>query len=115
MTYANHLRMARSISRILDNKFKFMGFRFGIDPILGLIPGIGDFVPMFFSLYLIWVGTKYDLEKELITKMMRNVVLDLLISLVPILGDIADFTYKASTKNYRLLESGLRAKYKGLA
>lgn len=115
MSYASHLKLAKSISEILDNKFKFMGFRFGIDPILGLIPGIGDFLPMFFSLYLIWVGTKYNLEKELITKMMRNVVLDLLVSLVPILGDIADFTYKASTKNYRLLESGLRAKYKGLA
>lgn len=115
MTYDKHLRVARSISQVLDNKFRFLGFRFGMDPILGLIPGIGDFVPMIFSLYLIWVGTKYDLDKELITKMMRNIVLDLVISLVPIVGDIADFTYKASTKNYRLLESGLRAKYKGLA
>ena len=55
----NHLKTASYIADLLDNKFKVLGFRFGIDPLLGLIPGGGDLVSFLLSLYIVWIGVKF--------------------------------------------------------
>lgn len=102
-----HLQAAKFMANLLDNKFGIGRFRFGIDPLLGVIPGIGDILPMIFSFYVIWIATQVGVSSAVVTQMVRNVVTDFIISVIPIIGDIADFTYKASSKNYKLLEQNL--------
>lgn len=104
---ARHLRTARFISNLLDNRFGVGRFRFGIDPLLGIIPGIGDIVPMLFSFYVIWLATQLGISSNVVTQMVKNILTDFVISIIPIVGDIADFTYKASSKNFKLLEQNL--------
>jgi hypothetical protein len=100
----NHLRTASYIANLLDNKFKVFGLRFGIDPIIGLIPGGGDAVSLLLSLYIVWIGVKAKLPRNKIIEMLRNTLLDFVIGLIPVLGDLADFTYKANIRNLEIVE-----------
>lgn len=102
-----HLRFARILVNILDNRFKVLGFRFGIDPILGLIPGIGDIIPFVVSFYLIFVAHLYNLPRTSIDQMIKNTALDMVIGSIPILGDIYDFAFRAYSKNLAIIEGHL--------
>ena len=99
-----HLKIATSLANLLDNKFEFMGLRFGIDPILGLIPGGGDLVSFLLSLYIVWIGLKMELPRNRIIRMIWNTTLDFGIGLVPVLGDIADFAFKSNLMNLEILK-----------
>ena len=103
----NHLRTASYIANLLDNKFKVLGFRFGIDPILGLIPGGGDLVSLALSSYIVWIGIKAELPKKKIVEMVRNTALDFVVGLVPLLGDAVDFTFKPNLINLEILRQHL--------
>ncbi|KKS07126.1 hypothetical protein A3K01_01570 [candidate division WWE3 bacterium RIFOXYD1_FULL_43_17] len=103
----NHLRTASYIADLLDNKFKVLGFRFGIDPILGLIPGGGDLVSLALSSYIVWIGIKAELPKKKIVEMVRNTALDFVVGLVPLLGDAVDFTFKPNLINLEILRQHL--------
>ncbi|MDQ3099030.1 MAG: DUF4112 domain-containing protein [bacterium] len=98
-----HLRFAYLVSDLLDNKFKVAGFRFGIEPLLGIIPGLGDIVGLIFSLYMVWIGIQMKLPAEKIQRMITNVVFDFALGLFPVIGDIADFAFKANIKNMQIL------------
>ncbi len=99
----NHLKLATIISDILDNRFKIVGFRFGLEPILGIIPGFGDFVGLALSLYIVWIGMNMRLPQDKLHRMITNVIFDFVIGLVPVVGDIADFAFKANAKNLEIL------------
>ena len=99
-----HLKTAKTISQLLDQRFNILGFRFGLDPLLGLIPGAGDVVAVALSLYILWVGRKMKIKTEDLWRMAGNVVFDLLIGTVPVIGDVADFFYQANVKNMEILE-----------
>jgi hypothetical protein len=98
-----HLRLAYMISDILDNRFKILGLRFGIEPLLGIIPGFGDFIGLVLSLYIVWIGTQMKLPADKTQRMITNVVFDFVIGLFPVIGDIADFAFKANAKNMEIL------------
>lgn len=100
----DHLRTAAFLANLLDNKFKIFGLKFGIDPLLGLIPGGGDLIALIISLYILWVGIKMELPKDKIWRMIRNILLDFGLGLVPVLGDIADFAYKSNLKNLEIID-----------
>lgn len=100
----NHLKTAKLLTELLDNKFKVFGFRFGIDPLLGLIPGGGDFISLIASLYILWVGIEMKLPRKKLTQMLTNILLDFCAGLVPILGDILDFTLKANRLNMEIIK-----------
>jgi hypothetical protein len=99
-----HVRIATTIADLLDNRFKILGIKFGLDPLLGLIPGIGDFIALLFSFYIIWIGLRMKLPEEQLARMVQNVILDFVIGLVPVLGDVSDFVFKANTKNIEILK-----------
>ena len=102
-----HLRLATIITELLENRFHFLGFKFGLDPLLGLIPGIGDVIGLFLSLYLLWIGMRMNLPSEKISKMFSNIVFDFVIGLIPVVGDVGDFVFHANTKNLQILKSHL--------
>ncbi|MDO8265810.1 MAG: DUF4112 domain-containing protein [Candidatus Saccharibacteria bacterium] len=99
-----HFKRATFLANLLDNKFEILGLKFGIDPILGLIPGGGDLISFILSLYIVWIGIKVELPQNKILRMIRNTLLDFGIGLIPVLGDIADFTFKSNLTNLEILK-----------
>ncbi len=104
------------LARLMDAKYKFPGtnWRFGLDPILGLIPGIGDFVGFLISGGIILIISRHGASGKLLTLMVLNSFLDGLIGSIPVLGGIIDFFYKNNEKNVKMLEEHYReGKYQG--
>jgi hypothetical protein len=97
------LRVARWLADNLDAKFSVGGVRFGYDSLIGLIPGIGDVATGVLALYQIYVAGRHNLGGWTIARMLGNVLLDVLIGLVPLVGDLADVAFKANRRNLALL------------
>lgn len=100
------LEWVERIARLMDSKFSIPGtrFRFGLDPILGLFPVVGDAASFAISGGLILYMIRYGASKKVIYKMLINSVLDATIGSIPIIGTIFDFFYKANTRNINLLK-----------
>jgi len=96
-----------ALARLLDSRFSFFGFRFGLDGLIGLIPGIGDAATAVLSLYLIIEAARAGASLSLIGRMIVNVLIDMLLGVVPVLGDIFDFAYRANAMNAKLLHEHL--------
>jgi hypothetical protein len=99
------LERARLLANWLDAKFSFMGIRFGLDSLVGLIPVVGDSLTAIASLYPIWVAERHGLGKAIQARMAFNVLVDWLPGMLPIVGDVIDVAYKANLKNVKLLEA----------
>nr|WP_211162829.1 DUF4112 domain-containing protein [Alteromonas ponticola] len=97
---------AQKLANTLDTAIKvpFIPFKFGLDSIVGLIPGIGDAVMMAAAMRIVYLGKKLGMPKPLITKMVRNAALDFGIGFVPFVGDVVDFFYKANRANVKIME-----------
>lgn len=102
-----NLKRIRKIARILDTAIGIPGtkFRFGLEPILGLVPGGGDLITGLISAYSIYLATSFGLEKSEILKMVRNVAIDTALGSVPIVGDIFDAYFKSNIRNLEILEN----------
>jgi len=106
----------RHLVELLDSRFRVPGtrWRFGIDPLLGLVPGLGDGLAMILQLYVVLALLLRGTSGELLARMTINVLLDSLLGSIPILGQIWDFTYKSSTRNLRLYQAYRQeGKYRG--
>ena len=101
-----NLNRIRKIARLLDTAIGIPGtkFRFGLEPILGLIPGGGDLITALISAYSIYLATSFGLEKSEIFKMIRNVAIDTALGSIPIVGDIFDAYFKSNIRNLEILE-----------
>jgi hypothetical protein len=95
---------------LLDSAFRIpgTGIRFGLDAIVGLIPGIGDLSTPAFAALLLVQAVRMRLPLVVQGRMVLNAGLDMLIGLVPILGDIVDIGWKANLRNLALLERHAR-------
>src|SRR5688572_497720 len=100
------LQGLRGISRLLDSAFLVPGtnYRIGLDPILGLVPGIGDLVSPLFTIGILWQGRDLGLPRIIQLRMIFNVAIDTFAGAVPVIGDLFDFAWKANDKNLALLE-----------
>ncbi len=108
-----HLAAARRLARILDSQFNVLGFKFGLDPVIGLFPWIGDVISAGLSVYIIWIAQKAGVGSEKIGRMVGNILVDLLLGVVPIVGTIGDFFFKANLKNLEILEKELEGVVEG--
>lgn len=79
----------------------------GIDAILGLFPFVGDATSAVVSLTLVARSLKYGIPRELVAKMLANVLVDVLLGAVPIVGDLADIWFRANLRNTALLREYL--------
>lgn len=100
----DHLKNAQRLAKLLDSQFSILGFKFGLEPIIGLLPGLGDVITLILSLYLFYIAVQMKLPKSALIQMMVNIGMDFFIGTVPVIGDLADFFYKANSKNLRILE-----------
>lgn len=98
------------IAQWLDNKFRIPGtsIRFGIDSLLGLIPGIGDTSTLLVTVLLTERARRYGVPSHIRGKMYGNAAIDWLIGLVPFLGDLFDVGWKANLRNVALLRKHMQ-------
>jgi len=94
-----------AIATMLDSRFAIPGtsIRFGVDGLLGLIPGIGDMVSASLSSYFFYEAHKIGARKRVYWKMLWNTLLDTSIGAIPVFGDVFDVWFKANKKNAALL------------
>lgn len=100
------LELLRRVARALDSALPVPGtsFRFGLDPILGLIPGVGDLVSPLFTLGILFQARDLGVPRLVQLRMIFNVAIDVLTGFVPLIGDLFDFAWKANNLNMALLE-----------
>lgn len=98
------LAIARALTDLLENRFGIGKFRFGLDPIIGAIPILGDLITTGLSLYIVWIGMKIKIPNTKIFQMLGNIVIDYFIGLFPVIGDITDIAFKSNSKNIKILE-----------
>ncbi|MBE9129833.1 MULTISPECIES: DUF4112 domain-containing protein [unclassified Coleofasciculus] len=103
------LKRVRRLSYLLDNSIPIPGtsYRIGIDPLLGLVPGAGDFVGMALSAYIVLEATRLGLPRATLVKMVSNILFETVFGSVPVVGDVLDATWKANARNLALLEGQL--------
>jgi len=93
------------ISKVMDDLVTLPGAggrRFGVDPILGLIPVVGDMIAAVPGIYLIAEAARFRLPRVVLARMTFNTMLDLSIGIIPIVGDIFDFFSKSNARNLAL-------------
>jgi hypothetical protein len=95
---------------LLDSAFRIpgTGIRFGLDAIIGLVPGLGDISTPTFAALLLMQAVRMRLPIVVQARMVLNAAFDMLIGLVPILGDLVDIGWKANLRNLALLERHAR-------
>lgn len=94
---------------LLDNSVKIpvINYRIGLDSIVGLIPGIGDFAGLILSSYIVVQAARLGVSRSILMRMIANVGLETLIGVIPVVGDLFDMTFKANQRNVKLLNQSL--------
>lgn len=97
------------VSRLLDSQWRIpgTGIRFGIDPLVGLVPGLGDVATGLVSAYIVLVARRLGLPNHVMARMVGNIVVDVVFGSIPLLGSVFDLFYKANRRNFRLLQRQL--------
>jgi hypothetical protein len=100
------LARMRALSRLLDTAIRLPGgFRIGIDPIIGLVPVLGDVIASGLSVWLVYDATRLGIPKRVLTRMVLNVMIEAAIGAVPVIGDFIDAAWKANARNMKLVEA----------
>ncbi|MGQ0835993.1 MAG: DUF4112 domain-containing protein [Gammaproteobacteria bacterium] len=97
------------LTHLLDQAFRVPGtsLRFGLDAIIGLIPGAGDIAGAVFGLYGVWVARQLGAPAPLLARMLGNLAIDAIVGAVPLIGDLFDFGFKPHVRNVVLVEKWL--------
>jgi hypothetical protein len=108
---AHRTKRVRVLARLLDNSIGIpgTGWKIGLDPIVGLIPGIGDLIGAVLSGYIILEAARAEVPSYTLARMLVNVGIDTLLGAIPAVGDVFDAAWKSNTKNVALLERHLTA------
>jgi hypothetical protein len=103
---ARSLRVARALATWLDEAIAIPGtsLRIGLDPLLGLVPGLGDALGLLASAYVVVVALRLGAPGSVAARMVVNLLVDAAVGAIPVLGDLFDFGWKANTRNLALLE-----------
>jgi len=100
------LEWIEKLTHYMDNLVRVPGtkFRFGIDPLLGLIPFAGEIITLIISAIILLALIRHGTSGKLVVLMLSNVAVDALVGAIPFLGDIFDFAFKANKRNVDLLK-----------
>jgi hypothetical protein len=105
-----NLDTLRRWAGLLDSAFRVPGtqIRFGLDPILGLFPGIGDLATPILAVLILVHGARVRVPKIVLARMVLNALIDFFVGAIPVLGDLFDFAWKSNDWNLALLERHAR-------
>lgn len=103
------LRRNQWLAKWFDAKFGIPGtrFQFGIESLIGLIPGVGDYLGALMSAAIVADAARAGVSKPVLGRMVGNVLLEMLVGVIPIVGDIFDIWFKANIRNTNLLQQEL--------
>jgi hypothetical protein len=103
---ADRLSGARALAHILDDGVRLpgLGVRFGLDAVIGLVPGLGDFAGAILSSYVVVLAARLGAPTSVILRMIGNVAVDTIGGSIPLLGDLFDVGWKANLRNVALLD-----------
>ena len=110
------LQSFERIAKLLDSKFEIpgTGIRFGLDPLLSLMPVLGDLITLIISSMLIYTMHNHGASRKVVVKMMLNAGLDTIIGAIPLVGTVFDVFYRSNERNVKLLkEHYLEGKHQG--
>jgi Domain of unknown function (DUF4112) len=99
----------RHLAWLLDSAFEIPGtkFRIRLDPILGLIPVVGDLIAMAIGGYIVMLAARLGVPRAVLMRMLVNLGTDAVVGSVPVAGDVLDAAWRANAKNARLLDQAL--------
>jgi hypothetical protein len=99
------------LARWMDSMFEIpgLGLRFGLDALVGLIPGLGDTATSLASLYILNAARRYGISRITMLRMALNIAIDYLLGSIPLAGDAFDVYWKANLRNVALLRRHLQA------
>jgi len=108
-TRAERIARIDRLASLLDTAFviPFTKFRFGVDGLIGLAPGLGDVVTTGLSLYIVYEAHQLGAPKHVLARMLGNVAIDGVIGAVPLAGDVFDVLWRANKRNVRILREHL--------
>lgn len=94
---------------LLDNSIKIPGtsWKIGLDGILGLIPGVGDLAAGGLSTYILYQAVKMKVPRTILARMALNILLESVMGVIPVVGDVFDFMFKANQRNVDLMRKYL--------
>lgn len=109
------IKRLRIITHLLDNAIPLPGtpYRIGLDPLLGLIPGGGDIAGAVLSAYIVISAAQLGLPRESLLRMVLNILLEVMVGTIPVLGDLFDVAWKANVKNMELLDIHIKSPQMG--
>lgn len=104
--HAAALKRVRRLSHLLDNAITLpgIGYRIGLDPLIGLLPGGGDLVTGLMSVYIVVEGVRLGMPARTLGRMGFNILLEVITGTIPLFGDLFDVAWKANVQNATLLE-----------
>jgi hypothetical protein len=96
----------RRLARLFDSAFRIPGTQitFGIDPLIGLVPGLGDLASPLLTVAILWHAAKLRVPKVVLARMVLNALIDAGVGAIPVAGDLFDFAWRATEWNMALLE-----------
>lgn len=103
------LERVERLATLLDNAILIPGtrFRIGLDPLLGLVPGLGDALGALASAWIVVEAARLGASRTVLVRMLYNVAVDTLVGAIPGAGDLFDFVWKSDAKNVALLRRHL--------
>jgi hypothetical protein len=106
---APHAERVRRLARVMDNAVGIPGtrLRFGLDALLGLVPGVGDVVGAAAAGYVVLAAARLGAPASVLVRMLLNVGIDTVVGSVPLLGDLFDLGFRSNSRNVALLERHL--------
>ncbi len=104
-----------NLAKYLDDwiKIPVVGWRFGLDALIGLIPNVGDSITSLASFYILIAGVRYGVPKITLLRMAFNIGLDYVVGSIPIIGDAFDFVWKSNKQNMNLIRERATGKDQG--
>jgi Domain of unknown function (DUF4112) len=97
----------RHLAYLMDGAIPIGRWSIGLDPLIGLLPGIGDLIGALISMVIVVLAVRAGVPRIAIARMMLNITIDTVIGSIPVVGDAFDFAYKSNLKNLRIYEESL--------
>ena len=97
----------RRLAYLMDGAIPIGRWSIGLDPLIGLIPGIGDLIGALISLVIVARAVQAGIPRVAVARMLANITIDTLVGSIPVFGDAFDFAYKSNLKNLKIYEESL--------